>query len=183
MHKPIEVAAGDCLIAPPNCPDPRFKNSVVYLWEHGEAGSQGVVLNRPSNHTIGEVVDDFDQGDRTVNWGGPVYPNVVFIMHTADWGTSRTKCINGVCTTSDNRMFEMMKRGSMPNRWEVFFGHSSWAPGQLEGELSGTGPWTKGQSWLILKNVDPEWVFETDPENMWDQAILDCSKQTIDSWI
>jgi len=184
LYKQLEVSSGDCLIAPPNCPDPRFKNSVVYIWEHGEAGTQGLVLNRPTNHALSEIVDNFGaQGDRTMNWGGPVYPNVVYMLHTAEWGTSRTRVVGDISHTSDNRMFEFIKDGTQPDRWEVFFGHASWAPGQLEGELSGTGPWTKGQSWLILKGVKAEWVFETDPENMWDQAIVDCSKQSVDSWI
>ena len=37
---------GHLLIAPPNMPDWRFKNSVVYMWRHDVSGAAGVIINK-----------------------------------------------------------------------------------------------------------------------------------------
>lgn len=185
MTTPIKLTAGDCLIAPPTCRDPRFKKSVIYLWEHSEEGSAGVVINRPSNHCVGEIIDTVPEniGDRIMHWGGPVHTHVVFMLHTLDWQTHRSNIINSsMGVTSDIKMFDYMS-AEQPDAWNVFFGHASWGPGQLEGELKGEGPWDPSHSWLILKNPDTEWLFDTATELMWDTAVEACSRQAIDSWI
>jgi putative transcriptional regulator len=182
-----DLKAGDCLVAPPNCTDTRFKKSVVYLWEHGEAGSAGVVINRPTNHIIKELVNGpycpDHIGRHIMYWGGPVHTNLVFMLHSNDWRQPRSNVINiNMGVTSDPNMFQELG-DQQPNEWRVFFGHSTWGPKQLEGELKGQGPWTPAHSWLILKEPTLDWIFNTPTETQWDHAVMACSQQTIESWL
>jgi putative transcriptional regulator len=58
MIKTKNLQAGDCLIAPPNNKDPRFRKTVILLADHADTqGSMGIVLNRPSEHRVGALVD------------------------------------------------------------------------------------------------------------------------------
>jgi len=182
-----QIEAGDCLVSPPHCRDPRFKKAVVFMWEHSESGSAGAVINKPTNHIISDLVvgptcpDHI--GRHTMYWGGPVHTNLVFMLHTLDWRLPRSNIINmSMGVTSDPDMFEGVGE-QQPNEWKVLFGHSSWGPNQLEGELSGKGPWSPEHSWLILKSPSVDWLFNTPTDVMWDQAVLQCSQQTIESWL
>jgi len=186
MIKTKNLQAGDCLIAPPNNKDPRFRKTVILLADHADTqGSMGIVLNRPSEHRVGALVDGLADNikDHQLYWGGPVQPHVVFMLHTLDWQTAKTKNIDGrLGLTTDIRMFDYMKNGEQPDHWQVYFGHSGWAPGQLTGELSGEGPWTPGHSWLTLNRPSLDFIYETDPDSMWDWAVQESAKQAVTSW-
>ena len=181
-----KVRVGDCLISPPNMKDPRFAKSVILLTAHGSQGSVGFVLNRPTAYTIAQITENNDFrkiGDIEVNWGGPVHNNVVHILHTKDWQTSRTKSVNSeINITSDSMMFSYIENGTEPTRWKAFLGFSSWTGDQLEGEVSGVEPWIPEQSWLILKNPSSEMMFNLDGDLMWNEAINFCSKQAVNDW-
>jgi putative transcriptional regulator len=181
------VGKGDCLIAPPNMPDARFSNAVILIFDHDSEGSLGLIVNKSTQHTISELTDSSEYprvGDRPVNWGGPVHPNVVNVLHTSDWKTSKTVSITSdVLVTSDSRMYDYIENSAEPDKWKSFFGFASWAPNQLEGEISGMHPWKKEQSWLILKNPTAEFLFNCDEDRMWDEALLMCSRQAVDSWL
>lgn len=47
---------GRLLVAEPTLADPNFHRTVVYLIDHSDEGSLGVVLNRPSGTPVHAVV-------------------------------------------------------------------------------------------------------------------------------
>ena len=49
-----------CLIAPPDMADEFFANTVVYIARHDENGAQGIIINRPSELQIKELLNDLD---------------------------------------------------------------------------------------------------------------------------
>jgi putative AlgH/UPF0301 family transcriptional regulator len=53
------LAKGCLLVAAPGLADPNFQRTVIYLLGHDDSGSIGVVLNRPSETHVGEVVPDW----------------------------------------------------------------------------------------------------------------------------
>jgi putative transcriptional regulator len=181
------IRPGDCLIAPPNIPDSRFSKAVILIFDHDKDGTLGLIINRVTPHTIEELTDTDDYprvGHRTVNWGGPVHPSVVNVLHTSDWKTAKTlKITSDIFITSDSRMYDYIEHSAEPDKWKSFFGFASWSPNQLEGEIAGSYPWKKDQSWLILKNPAVEFIFDCDEEAMWDEALAMCSKQAVESWI
>ena len=56
VYVPGEVEAGSALVAAPGLRDPNFHRTVVLVIEHQPAGSLGVVLNRPSDVPVREVL-------------------------------------------------------------------------------------------------------------------------------
>src|ERR1019366_9505643 len=83
-----ETLTGRLLLASPTLRDPNFTRTVVLVSAHNEEGAMGVVLNRPSAVTVGEVVPQLEQvvaGQETVFIGGPVQPSsVVFLAEFLD---------------------------------------------------------------------------------------------------
>src|SRR3954468_16516359 len=51
-----DVAPGSLLVAMPALTDPTFAGAVVYVLDHSETGTIGVVLGRPSEVHIGDVL-------------------------------------------------------------------------------------------------------------------------------
>ena len=57
---PMDSARGQLLIAGPSLLDPNFWRTVVLVIEHTEEGALGLVLNRPSETSVGEAVPQLE---------------------------------------------------------------------------------------------------------------------------
>src|ERR1700720_24899 len=79
----MDDAKGQLLIAGPSLLDPNFWRSVVLIVEHSDEGALGLVLNRPSETTVGEAVpqlEDLLALDEPVFIGGPVQPSAMMVL-------------------------------------------------------------------------------------------------------
>src|SRR5260370_25706544 len=74
-----EALTGRLLVATPLLSDPNFRRTVVLVVEHEpEQGTLGVVLNRPTQVPVGQVLEPSPQlatHPPVVFTGGPVSPN------------------------------------------------------------------------------------------------------------
>src|SRR5436190_5132333 len=79
----MDSVRGQLLIAGPALVDPNFWRTVVLVVEHTEEGAFGLVLNRPSETTVGEAAsqleDLIDRSER-LYIGGPVQPSAVIVL-------------------------------------------------------------------------------------------------------
>ena len=57
----MDSARGQLLVAGPALLDPNFWRTVVLVIEHTDEGALGLVLNRPSETTVGEAVSQLDE--------------------------------------------------------------------------------------------------------------------------
>ena len=74
-----ESLSGKLLIASPSMPD-YFHRTVILMVEHADEGAFGLVLNRPSETTVGEAspeLADLIGEQHVLHVGGPVQPNAV----------------------------------------------------------------------------------------------------------
>lgn len=167
--KDAEIAPG-LLIAMPQLEDPNFARSVVLMIQHSEAGSFGIIANRPSEVSLPELLSSLDltwrgNPDEVVWSGGPVEPNTGFLLH------SRTDLIEipeslaiGEELVLSTRTQELQKlAASPPNDIRFLMGYSGWGPGQLESELA-QGAWVHAEATRRI-------LFETEPERMWSEAL------------
>src|SRR5947209_9890601 len=79
----MESARGQLLIAGPQLMDANFWRTVVLIVEHSREGALGLVLNRPSEATVGETVPELHElldEDQQVFLGGPVAPSSVIVL-------------------------------------------------------------------------------------------------------
>ena len=83
------------LVAKPNMPDPRFKETVIIMLYHNqEEGAAGLVINKPvdtvsivelfNNKNLNSP-DNIVEKEITIYWGGPVEPESIFIIHSSDY--------------------------------------------------------------------------------------------------
>ena len=69
----MESTRGQLLIAGPRLQDPNFWRTVVLVIEHNEEGALGLVLNRPSESSVGDAVPELGT---LVNPGEQLYIGV-----------------------------------------------------------------------------------------------------------
>lgn len=162
----MECARGQLLIAGPRLIDPNFWRTVVLVVDHDEAGAFGVVLNRPSETSVGEAVPELEaliDPDEPLFIGGPVQPSsVITLARFADVEQAALAAFEdiGVLGTGGPPI-EAMADQIVCAR--AFVGHSGWGPGQLDAELE-TGDW-------ILEPARRADVFSDSPRELW-SAVL-----------
>lgn len=183
------VRPTDLLIAPPTMPDTRFRNSVLMVTHTNPQGSFALCVNRPLDQTLNDISDgiDLDVGglpNLPLHWGGPMSPQSLWMLHSSDWVISGSVMITSAwAMTSNEAMFHHLADGDFPRHFRMIMGFASWAPGQLELEMNGQGPWSQKHSWLVAQNLGPEWLFDQSCEDLWGNVITLSSHQAVDSWL
>jgi putative transcriptional regulator len=157
------------------------------MLEHSEAGALGLVVNNPLPTSMAEVSESLGlvwQGDptTTIRSGGPVEPMRGWILHDqADWDEEARELFPGVMlTTSLEHVLSSSNKelGGDGARVLMLLGYAGWAGSQIEGEIA-LGSWVtipiRGAAGEPdgpdAPGVDPSWLFETDPEDMWDDSL------------
>lgn len=135
---------GSLLIAHPNLLDPNFRRSVLFISASDlEEGSFGVILNRPSGRTVGEILPSAQFGALSripVFLGGPVSTDqLVFASFRWHEETERYEC-------QHHLEMEDAEKVAHDDQAIVraFVGYAGWSKGQLEQELS-------QRAWLVGK--------------------------------
>jgi len=158
------------LIAMPGLRDPNFFHTVTYICEHSEEGAMGIVVNRPMDIHLSEILDQMQierreeaKLDQWVFVGGPVAMDRGFVLHPTEQRWDSTLEITPeISITTSRDILEAMATGSGPPRSLVALGYAGWAGGQLEDEL-GANAWLSGPA-------SKEIIFEMPPEQRWHAA-------------
>jgi len=178
---------GNVLIAPPQMLDSRFEQAVILLAHRDLDGSWGLVLNRPSGTTTTELFSRANiecELDIELYWGGPVNPGIIWMLHDDSWSMDNTVEIEqGWSMTSNPAMFKKLKQQGFPKHWRLFYGFAGWAAEQLEGEIKGSQPWDKNHSWLWAQSLGPEWAFDIEPEQLWENSLQLSGQQAVSNWL
>jgi putative transcriptional regulator len=96
--------------------------------------------------------------------GGPVQPEIGFVVHSAEYHRSDTVDIDGrVAMTSSLEILRDIGNHRGPSKSLIAFGYAGWAPGQLEGELA-HGFW-------FTTPQDAKLIFDEDRDEVWDNAM------------
>lgn len=170
MDTTADNLANQVLIALPALDDPNFARSVTLICQHDADGAMGVMVNRASEYTLGEVFrqmgiesDDEALCARPVIAGGPVHPERGFVLHDGARGWDSSLAIaEGLYVTTSRDLLEAMARGEGPELAAVALGCAGWGSGQLEHELV-------ENSWLTAP-ADRELLFELPLELRWQAA-------------
>mgnify|MGYP002662150304 FL=1 len=162
--------ANQLLIASPALSDPNFARSVTLICQHDDDGAMGVIVNRASEYTLGEVLRQMNLAsqdprldDQVVLAGGPVHPERGFVLHdSARAWESTLEVADGLCLTTSRDILEAMAAGEGPAHAVVALGCAGWGAGQLEYELG-------ENSWLTAP-ADAELLFAVPLEQRWQAA-------------
>ena len=167
---------GKLLVASPAIDDPNFSHTVVLIVNQGTHGHVGIIINRPlAEQPLARVLeaigqpDDQAKGTVRVFIGGPVEPQLGFIVHSADYRRTGTRPITDrLALTNTPEILHDIGQDRGPKQILVAFGYAGWGRGQLESEMN-RGDWyiAVGDPWLI---------FDADRSNVW---ILAWARRTI----
>ena len=166
-------AQGKILIAMPDMPDPRFKNSVILICSHNKEGAMGLVVNKPlkkikTNKLFNEFnlkirPDKNNEKILDIFLGGPVDVTKGFVLHSNDYNEKETiKLGLEISLTSSIAILKHINQSSTPKEKLILFGYSSWDSGQLESEII-------ENSWLV-SDLDHNFLFKCLPSKKWDQS-------------
>ncbi len=162
---------GQLLIATPALSGPPFEHAVILIAQHNKDGALGIVINQPlGERSIASLLQAFGAdasgvtGTVSLFAGGPVDPEVGFVLHSADYHGDNTIDIDGrVALTSGPQILRDIGLGKGPRRSLVAFGYAGWAPLQLDNELR-EGVWDTVPE-------DPALVFDDDRAKVWSDAM------------
>jgi putative transcriptional regulator len=153
------------LIAGPALLDPNFWRTVVLMIEHTEDGALGLVLNRPSETSVGEAVPQLEELvdlDDQLFIGGPVQPSAVIVLAEFEDATDAALlAFDDIGVLGTGSSVEELGAGLRGGR--AFVGHAGWGPGQLDAELE-RGDW-------ILEPARREYAFTAAPRDLWTEVL------------
>jgi putative transcriptional regulator len=162
----MESARGQLLIAGPALLDPSFWRTVVLVAEHSDDGALGLVLNRPSETTVGEAVPQLEglvDPDAQLFIGGPVQPSAVIVLaEFEDAADAALIAFDDVGVLGTGLSADELAAGVRSAR--AFVGHAGWGPGQLDSELE-RGDW-------ILEPARREDAFSEAPRDLWSEVLM-----------
>lgn len=158
------------LVALPALHDPHFARSVTLVCQHDGDGAMGVMINRASDYTLGEVLqqmgihsDSEALQSQIVLAGGPVHPERGFVLHDGAREWDSTLAVGeGLFLTTSRDVLEALARGDGPEQAVVALGCAGWGAGQLEQELV-------DDSWLMVP-AGRELLFGVPLEQRWQAA-------------
>lgn len=140
-----DVRPGSLLVALPLLSDPTFAGTVVYVLDHSETGTLGVVLGRPSHVEIRDVLPgwcDLAVEPGVFHVGGPCETDTALCLAAAsgvgpEVGGLRRVAGEVYLVDLDSDPAELAGR---LDGLRVFAGYAGWSPGQLAGEIA-EGAW------------------------------------------
>ena len=159
----MQLASGMLLVATPALQDPNFVDTVVLLLDVTEEGALGVVLNRPSQVLVADVLEPWRDvvGQPEVLFrGGPVGTDgalAVARLRDAQDAPVGWRPVAGLIGMVDLDTPTELVDGSL-SAMRVFAGYAGWGAGQLDGEV-------ERQDWYVVTSEadDP---FRDDPEGL-----------------
>jgi putative transcriptional regulator len=163
----MEPATGSLLIAAPTMGDPNFARTIVLLLDTGDSGALGVVLNRPTELDVADVLEpwaDLVASPGVLFQGGPVEIDSALAVATvaAEDDPVGWRRVYGSTGLLDlDAPVEIMASAVAAVR--IFAGYAGWGAGQLETEIA------EG-AWYVVP-AEPEDPFLHDPDRLWSRVL------------
>jgi putative transcriptional regulator len=164
-----EPRTGQLLAATPMLGDVNFRRTIVLIVEDDpEEGTLGVVLNRPSEVPVQQVLEQWTElvtGPSVLFQGGPVSPDSALALalpsgqdEPIGWRSlSGSRLMSRIGLVDLGAPPQLLADGIVSLR--VFAGYAGWGAGQLEAEI-------EVGAWLVLEGL-PEDAFVTDPDQLY----------------
>ncbi|MFE3291145.1 YqgE/AlgH family protein [Rhodococcus sp. NPDC059234] len=164
------VRPGSLLVSATDLTEPAFRRTVVYVIEHNDAGSLGVVINRASETAVQTVLPQWAglcARPQALYIGGPVKRDAALCLATLRTG-ARIDGVSGLRRV-DGRVV-MVDLDSDPDQVgpliegaRVFAGYSGWTMGQLDSEL-------QRDDWMVVSAL-PSDVIGPPRADLWAQVL------------
>ena len=168
MDEPITSLKGKLLLDGGSLAGSFFSRTVVLVCQHDAEGAFGLVLNRPTDKTIGELlVEDLPEKlqEQDLWIGGPVQSSALSYLHSDDFLPEANVLPNLNLNHSIEDLSDLGGSFSITQKVRVFAGYSGWGAGQLEDEM-------KRKAWITYPaNIDH--VFAVEPVKLWRSVMVE----------
>jgi len=146
-------------------PDPNFRETVVLVTLDERAQAIGVILNRPTNRSLAELLpsERFKAFTDAIYFGGPVARQGLFAIFRADKAPGEAmKILSGLyLALMPSTINALINRP--PPKIRFLAGYSGWGPRQLRTEID------RGD-WLVV-DADSDAVFRKDTSSLWQDML------------
>lgn len=143
-----------------------FHRSVVLVCHHDADGAFGLILNQPTENTLGDVVVADLSGQlksEPLFVGGPVQTNALTYLHSDAFIAEANVMTNLSMGHSLDELQDLSASFAPGRQIRCFAGYSGWAAGQLEDEM-------KRKAWL-LHPASIDLVFKPQPKDLWKEIL------------
>ncbi len=153
--------ANQFLMAMPSQTSDIFEGGVVYVCEHSEDGALGLLLNRPTDLSVEQLLErlelevNSDLAAQTVFYGGPVQTDRGFVLHHPVGHYRSSVVLGEMALTTSRDVLEDLARGEGPQQIFITLGYAGWAAGQLEQEIAANAWLNVGADRNIIFNKRP----------------------------
>lgn len=164
------VRSGTLLLANTDLLEPTFRRTVIYIVEHNEGGTLGVILNRPSETAVYNVLPHWAKlaaKPKTMFIGGPVKRDAALCLGLVRVGVDPS-ALPGIRHVQGRVV--MVDLDADPDALapalegvRIFAGYSGWTIGQLEGEI-------ERDDWIVLSAL-PSDVLVEPRVDLWGRAL------------
>jgi putative transcriptional regulator len=173
------------LIAMPGMADPNFSTTVTLICEHNSDGALGVVINRPMNLELGNLLEQLGLENTPssitatpVLDGGPVATERGFVLHSPCDGFEHSVSVAvDIQLTLSRDVLEAIAAGNGPKKAIIALGYAGWAAGQLEEEML-------TNTWLSVP-ASADILFDVPFDQRWRSAAgalgIDISRLSLDA--
>lgn len=164
------VRPGSLLVSTPDLFEATFRRTVVYMIEHNDAGSLGVVINRRSETSVQEILPQWAHlaaDPKAVYAGGPVTRDAALCLATLRVGAD----ISGIrgLRRIDGRV-ALVDLDADPDTiapaiegLRVFAGYAGWSLGQLDSEID-------QYDWIVVSALASD-VVSPPRADLWAQVL------------
>lgn len=164
----LRLSAGCILVAEPFMADPYFKRSVIFLADHNEKGSFGLILNKPIPLKLSEALESAPEFAGSLNLGGPVERSTLHFIHRYGPQLPGTvEVAQGVFWGGDFATVKrLMNEGTLhEDNIRLYIGYAGWSAGQLMDEMG-------RNSWIVAP-TDQKYLFNQEPDDLWRCVLRD----------
>jgi putative transcriptional regulator len=164
------------IMAMPGQVEGTLAGTVIYICEHTKKGALGLVLNRPTDLTLGRLLERLafepgedqnvaaaaDDAQAPVYFGGPVQTDRGFVLHAPAGDYTSSIPLGDMALTTSRDVLQAVRDGKGPSRVFVTLGYAGWGAGQLESELT-------QNAWLNV-SADQHIIFDVPPDERYPAA-------------
>ena len=165
---------GVYLVATKRLNDTGYEKSVIFITEHGQAGTYGIMVNRETQVLLEDVVPEARvQGHKgeKLYFGGPMHAQFLFVLTNTKDLDGLHKVTPGISFGAGKETVARLNAKKSSEATRTYAGFSSWGPGELEQEIN-SGIW-------VLAPGEGANLFDTDTTQLW-QVLFD---RWAGSWI
>ncbi|MDR1266859.1 MAG: YqgE/AlgH family protein [Holosporales bacterium] len=169
-----ENFSGKLLVAMPHIKPHNFAKTLIYVYSHGESGTEGIILNRASvqfrfeDLLVHAGIAVQPMRSPRLHYGGPVDTDRGFVLHSSDYLSEESVLVGeNLAVTRTVDVLRMIATRSIPKNYWISVGRTHWPARQLRKEI-------QENKWLCIEPT-LDLIFSEDLETKWVRAfsILD----------